>query len=37
MFPFGQFFEKSLSIGTGQCTEKPYNWAMRDMIITGLA
>lgn len=37
MFPFGKFFEKGLSIGTGQCNVKHYNRQLRDMIIAGRA
>ena len=33
MFPVGKFFEKGLSMGTGQCNVKHYNRYLRDMII----
>jgi glutathione-independent formaldehyde dehydrogenase len=34
---FGKFFEKGLSIGTGQCNVKRYNRYLRDLIISGRA
>ncbi|KAL9011533.1 MAG: hypothetical protein Q9180_009184, partial [Flavoplaca navasiana] len=34
---FGKFFEKGLSLGTGQCNVKKYNRYLRDMIISGKA
>lgn len=39
MFPisFGKFFEKGLSIGTGQCNVKRYNRFLRDLIVAGRA
>eukprot|EP00871_Galdieria_phlegrea_P005070 jgi/Galph1/5564/GphlegSOOS_G4248.1 len=37
MFPFGKFFEKGLSMGTGQCNVKKYNRYLRDLIICGRA
>ncbi|KAJ7141585.1 hypothetical protein C8R46DRAFT_1135321 [Mycena filopes] len=36
-FPFGKFFEKGLSMGTGQCNVKSYNRYLRDLIIAGRA
>ncbi|KAJ7192708.1 hypothetical protein GGX14DRAFT_593997 [Mycena pura] len=36
-FPFGKFFEKGLTIGTGQCNVKTYNRYLRDLIIAGRA
>ncbi|KAF7329615.1 Glutathione-independent formaldehyde dehydrogenase [Mycena kentingensis (nom. inval.)] len=36
-FPFGRFFEKGLTIGTGQCNVKTYNRYLRDLIISGRA
>ena len=35
--PFGQIFEKGLSIGTGQAPVKRYNEYLRDLIIAGRA
>jgi threonine dehydrogenase-like Zn-dependent dehydrogenase len=37
VLPFGKFFEKGLSMGTGQCPVKKYNRYLRDMIISGRA
>lgn len=37
LIPFGQLFEKGLSLGTGQCNVKSYNRYLRDMIIAGRA
>lgn len=37
MFPIGKFFEKGLSMGTGQCNVKTYNRYLRDLIIAGRA
>lgn len=37
LFPFGKFFEKGLTMGTGQCNVKKYNRYLRDMIISGRA
>lgn len=34
---FGKFFEKGLSIGTGQCNVKRYNRYLRDLIVAGRA
>ena len=34
---FGKFFEKGLSIGTGQCNVKRYNRYLRDLIVSGRA
>lgn len=34
---FGKFFEKGLSIGTGQCNVKRYNRFLRDLIVAGRA
>jgi len=34
---FGKFFEKGLSIGTGQCNVKRYNRLLRDLIVAGRA
>lgn len=36
-FPFGSFFEKGLTMGTGQCNAKAYNRYLRDLIISGKA
>ncbi|KDQ61902.1 hypothetical protein JAAARDRAFT_31385 [Jaapia argillacea MUCL 33604] len=36
-FPFGKFFEKGLSMGTGQCNVKAYNRYLRDLIVAGRA
>lgn len=36
-FPMGLFFEKGLSMGTGQCNVKRYNRYLRDLIISGVA
>ncbi|MEJ5944879.1 glutathione-independent formaldehyde dehydrogenase [Pseudokineococcus basanitobsidens] len=36
-FPFGQFFFKGQSMGTGQCNTKAYNRQLRDLIIAGKA
>ncbi|KAJ7602820.1 hypothetical protein FB45DRAFT_773572, partial [Roridomyces roridus] len=33
----GKFFEKGLTIGTGQCNVKSYNRYLRDLITTGRA
>ena len=35
--PWGQIFDKSLTIGTGQCPVKRYNTYLRDLIIAGRA
>ncbi|MBW3601595.1 MAG: glutathione-independent formaldehyde dehydrogenase [Actinobacteria bacterium] len=37
LFEIGKFFEKGLSMGTGQCNVKSYNRQLRDMIIAGRA
>jgi threonine dehydrogenase-like Zn-dependent dehydrogenase len=37
ILPFGKFFEKGLSMGTGQCNVKAYNRYLRDLIIAGRA
>jgi threonine dehydrogenase-like Zn-dependent dehydrogenase len=37
VLPFGRFFEKGLSMGTGQCNVKAYNRYLRDLIIAGRA
>lgn len=37
VIPFGKFFEKGLSMGTGQCNVKAYNEYLRDLIIAGRA
>ncbi|PWN19316.1 GroES-like protein [Microstroma glucosiphilum] len=37
MFPFGKFFEKGLSMGTGQANVKTYNRQLRDLIVAGIA
>jgi threonine dehydrogenase-like Zn-dependent dehydrogenase len=37
ILPFGRFFEKGLSMGTGQCNVKAYNRYLRDLIIAGRA
>ncbi|CAB1129390.1 Glutathione-independent formaldehyde dehydrogenase [Candidatus Hydrogenisulfobacillus filiaventi] len=37
MFPVGKFFEKGLTMGTGQCNVKMYNRQLRDLIIAGRA
>jgi threonine dehydrogenase-like Zn-dependent dehydrogenase len=37
VLPFGRFFEKGLSIGTGQCNVKAYNRYLRDLIVAGRA
>ncbi len=34
---FGRFFEKGLSLGTGQCNVKRYNRYLRDLIVAGRA
>ena len=34
---FGRFFEKGLSLGTGQCNVKQYNRYLRDLIVAGRA
>jgi glutathione-independent formaldehyde dehydrogenase len=34
---FGKFFEKGLSLGTGQCNVKQYNRYLRDLIVSGRA
>ena len=36
-FPIGMFFEKVLTMGTGQCNVKRYNRYLRDLIISGVA
>ncbi len=36
-FPIGLFYEKGLSMGTGQCNVKRYNRYLRDLIISGVA
>jgi glutathione-independent formaldehyde dehydrogenase len=36
-FPVGLFFEKGLTMGTGQCNVKRYNRYLRDLIISGVA
>ena len=36
-FDFGAFFEKGLSMGTGQCNVKAYNRYLRNLIHTGRA
>jgi threonine dehydrogenase-like Zn-dependent dehydrogenase len=36
-FPIGLFFEKGLTMGTGQCNVKRYNRYLRDLIISGVA
>ena len=35
--PFGELFEKGISLGTGQCPVKKYNRFLRDLIISGRA
>jgi len=35
LFQIGKFFEKGLSMGTGQANVKRYNRALRDMIVSG--
>jgi glutathione-independent formaldehyde dehydrogenase len=37
LFEIGKFFEKGLSMGTGQANVKSYNRALRDMIVAGRA
>jgi len=37
VLPFGKFFEKGLSMGTGQCNVKAYNRYLRDLIVAGRA
>ncbi len=37
LFEIGKFFEKGLSMGTGQCNVKSYNRELRDMIVAGRA
>ncbi|MDP8926930.1 MAG: glutathione-independent formaldehyde dehydrogenase [Actinomycetota bacterium] len=37
LFEIGKFFEKGLSMGTGQCNVKRYNRALRDLIVAGRA
>jgi threonine dehydrogenase-like Zn-dependent dehydrogenase len=37
VLPFGRFFEKGLSMGTGQCNVKAYNRYLRDLIVAGRA
>ncbi|CAN5194588.1 glutathione-independent formaldehyde dehydrogenase [soil metagenome] len=37
LFEVGKFFERGLSMGTGQCNVKSYNRQLRDMIIAGRA
>ncbi len=36
-FPIGMFFEKGLTMGTGQCNVKRYNRYLRDLIISEVA
>ena len=36
-FPIGLFFEKGLTMATGQCNVKRYNRYLRDLIISGVA
>lgn len=36
-FDMGKFFEKGLSMGSGQCDVKAYNRQLRDLIATGVA
>jgi glutathione-independent formaldehyde dehydrogenase len=35
LIEIGKFFEKGLSMGTGQCNVKRYNRALRDLIVQG--
>ena len=35
LFEIGKCFEKGLSMGTGQCNVKRYNWALSDLIVAG--
>jgi len=37
VLPFGRFFEKGLSMATGQCNVKKYNRYLRDLIVAGRA
>ncbi len=37
LFEIGKFFEKGLTMGTGQANVKAYNRALRDMIVAGRA
>ena len=37
LFEIGRFFEKGLSMGTGQANVKRYNRALRDLIVAGRA
>lgn len=37
LFEIGKFFEKGLTMGTGQADVKAYNRALRDMIVAGRA
>ncbi|MDP8978623.1 MAG: glutathione-independent formaldehyde dehydrogenase [Actinomycetota bacterium] len=37
LFEIGKFFEKGLSMGTGQCNVKSYNRQLRDLIVAGRA
>ena len=37
LFEIGKFFEKGLSMGTGQCNVKRYNRDLRDLIVAGRA
>ncbi len=37
LFEIGKFFEKGLSMGTGQCNVKRYNRSLRDLIVAGRA
>jgi glutathione-independent formaldehyde dehydrogenase len=37
VLPWGQIFDKALTIGTGQCPVKRYNVQLRDLIIAGRA
>lgn len=37
LFEVGKFFEKGLSMGTGQANVKSYNRYLRDLIVAGRA
>ncbi len=37
IIPWGQLWEKGITIGTGQCPVKKYNYQLRDLIIAGKA
>lgn len=36
-FPLGEFFDKGIEIGMGQCPVKKYNFYLRDLILSGRA